>query len=201
MKFQLLAATALLTAFTCAAALPSHDTVGHDADLETREEPGLVDFNFTDDFGPSLSHVFSTIENIPDDVLAAGDEALDDWLVAQGIREPGATLKRAVEPIVNEDDSHSTAVWERAVIEARVSWWKVTKCVASIVQMLATAAIPAGKLLRIKKLISDLGGTKSAVELMLKATSKAEKLKVGGQALVDLSAEFLGISVVKSNCF
>lgn len=36
---------------------------------------------------------------------------------------------------------------------------------------------------------------------MLGATTKAEKLKAGGQALVALSAELLGIAGVKANCF
>lgn len=201
MKFQLATVTVLLAAF--ASALPSNGIVSKrtNKDVTAREaEVAGANFNFTDDFSPALTSFFTAIESIPDDVLAAGDDALNDWLVASGIREPGVTPKRSDEALDARDTS-DTSLWERAVLQARVSWWKVTKCVASIVQALATVAIPAGKLLKIKRLIKDLGGTKDAVQLMLKATSKKEKLKVGGQALVDLSAELMGINVVKSNCF
>jgi hypothetical protein len=84
---------------------------------------------------------------------------------------------------------------------ARASIWKIAKCVAAIVQLLATTAVPAAKLLKIKGYIKALGGAKQAVKLMLGATSKAEKLKAGGEILVNLSAELLGINSVKSNCF
>ncbi|KAK3311695.1 uncharacterized protein B0T15DRAFT_389494 [Chaetomium strumarium] len=163
-------------------------------------DDAAANFNFTSDFGFALDRLLAEIESIPDDVLAAGDEALHKWLVEHGERagdDNSATLKR------DEDSSDDAAVLllERGELLARASWWKVTKCVAAIVQLLATTAVPAAKLLRIKKYIEALGGVKQAVQLLLGATTKAEKLRAGGEALVALSAELLGISTVKNNCF
>jgi hypothetical protein len=160
-----------------------------------------ANFNWTSDYDFALDRLLAEIESIPDDVLAAGDEALHKWLVEHGDRagdddNNGEKLKR------DEDSSDGVLLLlERGELVARASWWKVTKCVAAIVQLLATTAVPAAKLLRIKKYIEALGGVKQAVQLLLGATTKTEKLKAGGEALVALSAELLGISTVKNNCF
>ncbi|KAK4149795.1 hypothetical protein C8A00DRAFT_37612 [Chaetomidium leptoderma] len=100
-----------------------------------------------------------------------------------------------------DGEEEGLSIVERGELVARASLWKITKCVAAIVQLIGTTAVPAAKLLRIKKYIKALGGAKQAVKLMLGATSKAEKLRVGGKALVNLAAELLGISTVKKNCF
>ncbi|OIW28226.1 hypothetical protein CONLIGDRAFT_681203 [Coniochaeta ligniaria NRRL 30616] len=194
MKFQILTIAAALVA--SAVALPTDAT--SESKVVARVDSAAADFNFTTDFDSPLNNLFSTLENIPDSVLEQGDDALDKWLVEHGLREPGAKLKRSDEHVETRDE---TSVFERAVLEARVSWWKVAKCVAAIVQLLATTAIPAARILRIKKYIEALGGAKQAVELLLKATSRAEKLKAGGEALVNLAAELFGISSVKNNCF
>ncbi|KAK4234781.1 hypothetical protein C8A03DRAFT_18379 [Achaetomium macrosporum] len=159
-----------------------------------------ANFNFTSDFDFALDRLLAEIESIPDDVLAAGDEALHKWLVEHGDRagDDSENLKRDED---SSDIEGLTTLLERGELMARASWWKVTKCVAAIVQLLATTAVPAAKLLRIKKYIEALGGVKQAVQLLLGATTKAEKLKAGGEALVALSAELLGISTVKNNCF
>ncbi|KAK3337662.1 hypothetical protein B0T19DRAFT_413262 [Cercophora scortea] len=196
MKSQLFIATASLFA-AFAAAMPSpHALI---PDTNSVEKVGKVNsiavpaaaanFNFTDEFDFPLGHLFSQIESIPDDVLAAGDESLHKWLVANGFREPDAPLKR------DETEAYSS------VLEARASIWKIAKCLAAIVQLLATTAVPAAKILRIKKYIEALGGAREAVELLLKATSAAEKYRLGGEVLVNLAAELLGISSVKNNCF
>jgi hypothetical protein len=153
-----------------------------------------ANFNFTTDFDSALDRLLAAIDDIPDDILEQGDEALHKWLVEHGYREGNEKLKR-------DDDTDVLALLTRGELAARASIWKIAKCVASIVQLLATTAVPAAKLLRIKKYIKALGGTKDAVKLLLGATTKAEKLKVGGEALVALAAELLGISTVKNNCF
>lgn len=217
MKFQL-TITALIALTT---ALPSNPIAKRDEDTVAAREVDVADFNFTEDFHGGLDKLFNAIENIPDEILKKGDAAVDDWLESHGVRQPGATKKAAAKRAAGESDADfftadvavrevsteeaasAVALWERSTsdLQARVDWWKVTKCVASIVQLLATTAVPAAKLLKIKKLIEGLGGAKQAVELMLKATTRAEKLKVGGDALVQLAAELMGINMVKSNCF
>ena len=155
-----------------------------------------ANFNFTSDFDFALDRLLAEIDEIPDDVLEKGDEALHQWLVEHGNRAGNEKLKRD-----DNSEAENLSLLERGELAARASLWKIAKCVAAIVQLLGTTAIPAAKLLRIKKYIKALGGTKKAVELLLKATTRAEKLKVGGQALVALAAELLGISTVKNNCF
>jgi hypothetical protein len=164
-----------------------------------------ANFNFTSDFDFALDHLLAEIDEIPDEILAKGDEALHQWLVEHGHRKGSEKLKRDADagPFDAEpsEDAENISIIERGELMARASIWKITKCVASIVQLLATTAVPAAKLLRIKKYINALGGTKQAVKLLLGATSRAEKLRVGGEILVNLSAELLGISTVKNNCF
>ena len=154
-----------------------------------------ANFNFTSDFDFALDRLLAEIDEIPDNVLEKGDEALHQWLVEHGNRAGNEKLKRD-----NNSNAENLGLLERGELVARATLWRIAKCVAAIVQLLGTTAIPAAKLLRIKKYIKALGGTKKAVELLLKATTRAEKLKVGGQALVALAAELLGISTVKNNC-
>ncbi|KAJ4298334.1 hypothetical protein N0V88_003360 [Collariella sp. IMI 366227] len=161
--------------------LPDTDGWVDDGIIEFVEKRGTVledaaNFNLTSDFDFSLDRLLSEIEEIPEDKLKRNEDS-------------------------GEAEVHDLSIFERGELIARASWWKIAQRVAAIVQLLGTTAIPAAKLLRIKKYIKALGGTKQAVKLLLGAASKAEKLKAGGQALVALAAELLGISTVKNNCF
>lgn len=213
MKFQLIAASAAFFAASVSA-LPAPQTVtdNHglipDTDDWAGETGGVeahgrvipaaaADFNFTTDFSFALDRLFAEIEKIPDEVLEKGDEALHEWLVAHGWRAGDAELPKRD----TAGSGNAASILERGKIVARASAWKVSTCVAAIVQLLATTAVPAAKLLRIKKYIEALGGVKQAVQLLLGATTRAEKLKAGGEALVYLSAELLGISTVQKHCF
>ncbi|KAH6628908.1 hypothetical protein F5144DRAFT_550135 [Chaetomium tenue] len=176
------------------------------ATLEARVAPvndAVDNFNFTaGDFDFALDRLLAEIDEIPDEILEKGDEALHQWLVEHGFRSDNDKLKRDADASAfNAEDAESLNLLERGELVTRASAWKIAKCVASIVQLLATTAVPAAKLLRIKKYIKALGGAKESVKLLLGATTRAEKLKVGGEILVNLSAELLGISTVKKNCF
>lgn len=218
MKLQLItAAAAFLAASAAALPAPQSDNHGLIPDTDDFVDDGSIEvvetieartihvseaaanFNFTPDFDFALEGLLGAIDEIPDEVLEKGDEALHQWLVEHGLRAGNENLKR-------DDGSEAQAaenlsLLQRGELAARASLWKIAKCVASIVQVLATTAIPAAKILRIKKYIKALGGAKDAVKLLLGATTKAEKLKAGGEILVHLSAELLGISTVKKNCF
>ncbi|KAK4035194.1 hypothetical protein C8A01DRAFT_18111 [Parachaetomium inaequale] len=176
--------------------------------VEARAAPindAADNFNFTSDFDFALDRLLAEIDEIPEETLAKGDQALHQWLVEHGHRKGSEKLKRDTDAgpfdAESSEEAVNLSIIERGELMARASIWKITKCVASIVQLLATTAVPATKLLRIKKYIKALGGTKQAVKLLLGATSRAEKLRVGGEILVNLSAELLGISTVKNNCF
>ncbi|XWW98012.1 hypothetical protein V2A60_006008 [Cordyceps javanica] len=188
MHFSLLAVAGLLPSALAAVASPVEARA---LDANQNFEVAAGNYNFTEDFGPALAYTFGAIASIPDDVLAAGDEAANKWFVENNYRSG------AVELAADADDADAAAVTD---LEAR-GFWQVTKCVGSVMWAIGSTAIPVAKIARIKKYIEALGGVKKAVQLMLGATSKAEKLKAGGQALVNLSAELLGIAGVKANCF
>lgn len=86
-------------------------------------------------------------------------------------------------------------------IIADPSAWQVTKCVAAITWVIGSSVFAAAKILKIKKYIAALGGIKSAATLLMGATTAAERLKVGGNALMNLASEILGIAAVQDNCF
>ncbi|KAK3396679.1 hypothetical protein B0T20DRAFT_276964 [Sordaria brevicollis] len=220
MKF-LLSTTGLLASLaSLALALPSpspQSATPSSLQLEDIEiDDSLASYNFTPAFTPSLTDLFTLLDSIPDSVLEEGDEALNQWLIDNDLRDPSATLLiddgpdvapdldslDVLTPVTDSSSSTTTpeTLEERSLV-ARASAWKIAKCVASIVQLIATTAVPAAKLLKIKKYIKALGGVKESVKLLLGATTKAEKLKAGGQALVYLSAELLGVGSVKAACF
>ncbi len=186
MQFSLIALAGLLPGALAAVASPVEARA-----LEANQnfEVAAGNYNFTEDFAPALAYTFNALASIPDDVLAQGEEAVNKWFVENNYRSGSVELAA--------DADADDAVTD---LEAR-GFWQVTKCVGSIMWAIGSTAIPVAKIARIKKYIEALGGVKKAVQLMLGATSKAEKLKAGGQALVNLSAELLGISAVKANCF
>ncbi|KAJ6784056.1 hypothetical protein PWT90_00343 [Aphanocladium album] len=184
MQFSLIALAGLLPSALAAVASPVEARA---LDANQNFEVAAGNYNFTEDFAPALAYTFNAITSIPDDVLAEGDDAVNKWLVDNNYRSAGVQLAADADDAVVD-------------LEAR-GFWEVTKCVGSIMWAIGSTAIPVAKIARIKKYIEALGGVKKAVQLMLGATSKAEKLKAGGQALVNLSAELLGIAAVKSNCF
>ncbi|KAL9635710.1 MAG: hypothetical protein Q9164_003290 [Protoblastenia rupestris] len=132
-----------------------------------------------------LEHVFDVIEKIPNNILDDEDDAaLDKWMKEQGYR--------------SSTDKRDVAIVERD-LEDRGAW-EVAKCAGAIAAFIATNAIGAAKLLRIKKYIEALGGVRKSAELMLKASTNAERLKEGGEALALLAAEILGTSMISNNC-
>ena len=79
-------------------------------------------------------------------------------------------------------------------------WWQDTKCALAIATFIGTNLVTAAKLLKIKEYIEALGGVAEAAELLLRCSTWAERLSVGGTALVNLCAEILGVSLIKANC-
>ena len=86
-------------------------------------------------------------------------------------------------------------------IVADPDWRKTFKCTAAIVWPLGSSMFAGAKVIKIKSYIKALGGTKSAVKLLMKATTAEERLRVGGTALKNLAAELLGVAAVRITCF
>ncbi|KAK5652653.1 hypothetical protein OQA88_10247 [Cercophora sp. LCS_1] len=156
----------------------------------------IANYNFTPEFEFPLIQLFSEISSIPDKILLEGDEVLHRYFIAAGMRAPNADLSK----LITDTDAVAASSDEEG-LKPRASIWQILKCVGAIVQLLVSTAIPAAKILRIKKYIEQLGGVRRAVELLLGATTREEKLRAGGQALLALAGEILGISSVQTHCF
>lgn len=63
------------------------------------------------------------------------------------------------------------------------------------------ALVPAAKILKIKKLVAQLGGIKKAVEIFWGASFAWEKIQAIGGPIAALGAELLGITAVRAQCF
>lgn len=118
-------------------------------------------------------------------------------------KEDATVLLSIIESIPDEvlfEGDEATHEW----IEERTSWdQKADKwsCAGAIGVLLVTTAVPAAKLLKIKRLIKDLGGAKEAAEIMWKASFRYEKLKAMGGVIGDLVMELVGINEVRKECF
>lgn len=146
-----------------------------------------------------LTSFFTLVENIPDEVLLAGDNATNAWRVEHGYLSPAA-----VEPSELPTKRDSQAGNAVASASAQAGLIKEAKCIAAITELIASTLIPAAKLLKLKKLIKLLGGAKKVAKLLLKGSSHStasDWKNIGGQNLLDLVDEFLDIDDIKSNCF
>lgn len=85
-------------------------------------------------------------------------------------------------------------------VVADPSWWEIAKCVAAIAWLIGSNIVIVAKLIKIKQYIAALGGIRRAAELMVRASTWEERLRIGGGALVGLASEVLGISAVRNNC-
>ena len=131
--------------------------------------------------GP-LTLLLETATSVPDEVLEAGDASTDSWLSTNGFRsEP---VKARAAPAAS------------LLARATAGLLDVIKCAAAIL----STAIPAAKLLKIKKYVKALGGARKAAEKLLKAKNRSEALKVGGEALRDLFDVISGLSDIRENC-
>lgn len=82
-------------------------------------------------------------------------------------------------------------------IVADPSAWKVTKCITSLTLILASVALPALKIVKIKKYIKELGGIKMTVMLLMGTANAKEKVAT----VAALAAEISGITDIHDNCF
>lgn len=117
------------------------------------------------------------LDSIPDDVLRTGDAGTAAWF-----REHAGSA----------DDA------ERGWETMQASF---LGCAAAIAMVIASTAIPAAKILRVKRLIDELGGVARAVQILWGASFYYEKLQVVGGAALALAGELLGITSIRTECF
>lgn len=155
------------------------------------------DFHLKDDddhqVRESIERTFGIINEIPDEVLQKGDDETHKWLIKHGHRggpKPSFTRRDIVL------SSRLDSVQELAT---RGIFSKI-RCAGAIAAFIASNAIAAAKILRIKRYIEALGGVGEAAELLLKTSNNYERLKEGGEALALLAGEILGVPLVAKNC-
>ncbi|MDJ0336642.1 hypothetical protein [Cryobacterium sp. PH31-O1] len=74
-------------------------------------------------------------------------------------------------------------------------------CAAAISVAIAGVAFPVAKILKIKKLLGNVGGVTKAVKLLWGASFNYEKVQAVGGAFAALGAELFGITSIRDQCF
>lgn len=111
------------------------------------------------------------IDRIPENVLLEGDEATQRWVAANLGHNLGMATPSGF-----------------------------LECSGAVLLAIGTTAIPAAKILQIKRYMNALGGTTEAIKILWGASFSHEKLKALGGAAAALGAELLGIAAVKEAC-
>ncbi|KAM0277649.1 hypothetical protein ACHAQH_005678 [Verticillium albo-atrum] len=197
MKFQLFTA-AIFAALAVASPVASEPA--EERDITARGTGDKV--SATEEMELALELALTEVNAIPDEVLLKGDEATNDWLIENGFRDADEDLKEDKDngaPISSRSDDMSLAILERSDLEARGPL-QVAKCILAISKAIVSTAIPAAKLLRIKRYLKLLGGVRKTVLLLVRAKTNAQRLKLGGRALVNIANELFGIKPIKSAC-
>ncbi|WP_226360917.1 hypothetical protein [Pseudonocardia sp. ICBG1142] len=118
-----------------------------------------------------LTLFLERVNSVPTSVLYQGDSATQDWLRANYPNTGG---------------------------QSRAS---VIGCVGAIGVAVGGVLVPAAKILKIKKLVAQLGGIKEAVQTFRGASFSWEKIQAIGGPVAALGAELLGITAVRTQCF
>ena len=137
-----------------------------------------------------MEKVFGIIEQIPDDVLERGDGEKNKWLAEHGY------TKSTDDDDDDDDDGDDGETVETRDIKKRGTF----ACILEVGQLIVETAIPAAKLLKIKRLVRALGGVRRAARLVYMAKGLKNAAKIGGKALRDLVDIILGISDVRRAC-
>ncbi|KAM0268246.1 hypothetical protein ACHAQH_010017, partial [Verticillium albo-atrum] len=197
MKLQLFTA-AIYAAL--AIATPVAPEVAEDKELAARAA-SVDNVQVTEEMELALELVLTEFTSIPDEVLLKGDDATNDWLVENGFRDGDEDLEDDKDngPISARSDVTSLSILERDELEARGPL-QVAKCIYAISKAIISTAIPAAKILRIKRYLKLLGGVRKTVLLLVRAKTTKQRLKLGGRALVNIANELFGIKPIKSAC-
>jgi len=183
MKAQFLAVATFLAGI--AASFPAATT---GKAISAREDSDVPELEIDVQAAIPLEVLLSEIESIPDEVLLAGDEVTTDWLIEHGLRQSDAVIEGSKRGILVREDNNLVQLESRG-------FWGCVKAIGS-------TAIPATKLLKIKKYVKALGGVKKAVQMVLKAGKNYKKaMKIGGKTLWNLIKLLSGIDKIDKECF
>lgn len=127
-----------------------------------------------------LTAGLSYIMSIPDSVLRQGDAATQEW-----VKNHPAPQSSGMKVNGGEVGTYAS----------------VLGCSGAIATVIASTAFPAAKILKIKKLVKELGGVAEAAKLFWGASFSYEKVKALGGAAAALAGELIGITQIKEQCF
>ncbi|MFB9904252.1 hypothetical protein [Allokutzneria oryzae] len=164
----------IAAAVSCSVALAGSGAASAAHHLDGARPMAAMTATFDPQVEPALVQFFTDILSIPDEVLVQGDQATQSWI---SVNIPPRAAKHAAAP------------------------GTVLGCISAIGQALAGLALPAFKIMKIKRLINDVGGLWEAVRLALGGTSAAEKGEAIATAFAALIAELSGISGISQHCF
>ena len=195
---------------TLAFAIPdSVDLMIRSKDLD---DDKVIPFPYDEADAHEIEDVFSLIEDIPDETLDKGDQAVKDWIKdhrrggnSNKPREVNSLETREAEPEAQpeaepEAQPESSAISETFTMEKR-SWIAVAKCALAILQAIAENEFPIAKLRRIKAIIKLLGGAKKTAKMLLKAKSLRQLLVIGGPELAELGEILFNFRSIVGACF
>jgi hypothetical protein len=132
-----------------------------------------------------LENIFSVFNQIPESVLNSGDKAASEWLEKNSNSSAGPFA--------------ALGSFEASTMAFSFGGVELLPCIFAITKALAEGAIPALKVLRIKKIISSLGGIRTAVKLLIKTCRRqTEGVPELVKELLDL---VFGIGDIMSKCF
>ncbi|ERT00009.1 hypothetical protein HMPREF1624_03378 [Sporothrix schenckii ATCC 58251] len=162
----------------------------------------IVDAPLAVSLGPFLS-LIETIDAVPDSVVAAGDDAVHNWLAPIGASAAAAIPAPNAAVVVRSTDATNAAdaADTTAAVQAVNGLVKDLECAAAVAAAIAGDVLPAAKLLKAKKLVKALGGVKKVAKLFLHFSSnRDEAIKEAGKTLVELVEILLGIDSIKKHC-
>lgn len=130
-------------------------------------------------------------------------EQMSDEMVGQSVDlEQAFTLLESIPDSVLEEGDAALAAWGSARgVPVRSTRGSILGCTGAIALVVASTAFPAAKILKIKRLITSLGGVTKAVRLFWGASFSYEKVRALGGAAAALGAELLGITQIRQQCF
>jgi hypothetical protein len=122
------------------------------------------------------------MENAPDSVIEAGPEALQNYLIKNGVNPT------ELQAMINDPKN------------LRFPGWDLLKCGATLIGVVASNAIPASKAWRIAKLVKKIGAKRFA--RLIKAFKKGDEKGLKKQLTrAGISVGwFFQIDQIKENC-
>lgn len=150
----------------------------------------------------ALRSMLATFARIPERVLRQGDAATRAWL--RDNTNGGSDGRRTA--VTHPDRGGAFAFIGFA--EQPVSPTgpaapsaDVVRCIGAIGAVVAGLLIPAVKILKIKKLMEQIGGVWETVRLLIGGSTRIERIEAVGTALTFLVAELIGVVAIRDFCF